>query len=59
MDKDGAPTDDLAIESLKFIENLGLKYTKLSEVLAGPDQKVTEAIQDAIVRANKRLNIEF
>lgn len=54
MDKDGAPTDDLAIESLKLIENLGLKYTKLSEVLAEPDQKVSEAIQAAIVRANKR-----
>jgi long-chain-fatty-acid--CoA ligase ACSBG len=54
MDKDGAPTDDLAIESLKLMENLGLKYTKLSEVLAEPDPKVSEAIQDAILRANKR-----
>ena len=54
MDKDGAPTDDLAIESLKLMENLGLKYNKLSEVLAGPDQIVTDAVQEAIVRANKR-----
>ncbi|CAG9797104.1 unnamed protein product [Chironomus riparius] len=53
MDKDGAPTDDLAIESLKLMENLGLKYTKLSEVLAEPDPKITEFIQDSIVRANK------
>lgn len=54
MDQDGAPTDNLAVESLKFMEHLGLKYTKLSEVLAGPDPKVMNAIQDAVNRANKR-----
>lgn len=53
MDKNGAPTDDLAVESLKFMESLDLKYTKLSEVLAGPDQKVSKALQDAVDRANK------
>lgn len=55
MDKDGGPLDELSIESIKFMESLNLKHTKLSEVLgAGPDTKVQDAIQNAIVRANKR-----
>lgn len=55
MDKDGAPLDDLASESLKLMESLGLHYTKMSEIMAaGPDPKVTQAIQEAIDRANKR-----
>jgi long-chain-fatty-acid--CoA ligase ACSBG len=55
VDKENAPLDELAGESLKFMKSLGLKYTKLSEVLgAGPDAKVTQAIQDAVQRANKR-----
>lgn len=55
MDSDGAPLDNLANESLKFIHSLDLSYTKMSEIIAaGPDKKVTQAIQDAIVRANKR-----
>lgn len=55
MDKEGAPLDALAGESLKLMESLGLKYTKMSEIIAaGPDKKVTQAIQEAIDRANKR-----
>lgn len=55
MDNEGAPTDDLSVESLKFMESLDLKYTKLSEILAaGPDPIVTNAIQEAVNRANKR-----
>lgn len=54
MDGEGAPKDELALDTLKLVENLGLNYTKLSEILnAGPDEKVTKAIQDAIDRANK------
>ncbi|KAG5675222.1 hypothetical protein PVAND_005146 [Polypedilum vanderplanki] len=54
VDKEGAPLDELAPESLKLMKSLNLNYTKLSEVLnAGPDVKVSQAIQDAIVRANK------
>jgi long-chain-fatty-acid--CoA ligase ACSBG len=55
MDSEGAPLDNLASESLKFIHSLGLNYTKMSEIMAaGPDKTVTKAIQDAVVRANKR-----
>lgn len=55
MDSEGAPLDNLSKESLKFIHSLGLNYTKMSEIIeAGPDEKVSQAIQGAIDRANKR-----
>lgn len=55
MDKEGAPLDTLASESLKMMESLNLPYTKVSEIIAaGPDVTVTKAMQDAINRANKR-----
>ncbi|XP_070495383.1 very long-chain-fatty-acid--CoA ligase bubblegum-like [Chironomus tepperi] len=53
VDKDGNLLDDLTVESVKFMENLGLNYKKLSEVLDGPDETVTKAINDAIASANK------
>jgi long-chain-fatty-acid--CoA ligase ACSBG len=50
----GAPKDELSAETLKWIDSLGLKYTKLSEILAaGPDKTVLKAIEDGIARANK------
>lgn len=55
LDKDGAPLDTLEGESLKLMEKLELKYTKMSEIMAaGPDKKVSAAIQEAIDRSNKR-----
>lgn len=55
VDKEGAPLDTLASESLKLMESLDLRYTKMSEIMAaGPDEKATKAIQEAIARANKR-----
>lgn len=56
MDPDtGAPRDSLHPETLKLMRDLGLEYTRLSEVLkAGPDAKVMKAIEDAIGRANKK-----
>lgn len=55
MDSEGAPLDNLASDSLKFVKSLGLSYTKMSEILAaGPDKRVSQAIQEAIERANKR-----
>lgn len=54
MNSEGAPCDDLTVETMKWLEGLGLSYTKLSEILAaGPDAIVIQAIQDAINRANK------
>lgn len=54
MNNEGAPTDELAAETLMLLESLDLKYTKLSEILAaGPDQKVMKTLEDAIGRANK------
>jgi long-chain-fatty-acid--CoA ligase ACSBG len=50
----GEPRDELAAETLKWIDSLELKYTKLSEILeAGPDPVVVKALQSAIDRANK------
>lgn len=50
----GAPLDDLAMETLKWLDSLDLKYTKLSEILnAGPDPVVVEALKKCIARANK------
>lgn len=55
MDSEGAPKDELASETLRWMQELGLSYTKLSEVIsAGPEPKVMEALQQAIVRANKQ-----
>ncbi|CAG9810747.1 unnamed protein product [Chironomus riparius] len=53
VDSDGNPLDDLMMDSVKFMESLGLNYRKLSDILDGADQTVTKAIKDAITRANK------
>ncbi len=55
MEKEsGAPRDELSSETVKWLDTLGLKYTKLSEILAaGPDKTVLKAIEDGIARANK------
>jgi len=54
MNAEGSPRDELAPETLKWMHELDLKHTKLSEVLAaGPDPKVVQAIQEAVNRANK------
>lgn len=54
LDSDGNLTDQLANESLKFVESIGRPYSKLSEILAaGPDKKVLQAIQKAVNLANK------
>lgn len=51
----GIPLDDLAEETLKWMKQLGLSYTKLSEILDnGPDPTVLQAIQAGIERANKK-----
>lgn len=49
----GEPQDELAAETLKWMETLKLKYTRLSEILAGPDETVMQALQSGIERANK------
>ncbi|CAO1372257.1 unnamed protein product [Diamesa tonsa] len=50
----GAPLDDLSLETIKWLEGMGLKYTKLSEILdAGPNSAVVKSIQEGIDRANK------
>ncbi|KAL7012670.1 hypothetical protein ACKWTF_014975 [Chironomus riparius] len=53
VDSDGNPLDDLMMDSVKFMESLGLNYRKLSDILDGADRTVTKAIEDAITRANK------
>lgn len=54
VDGEGGPKDDLALETLKMLESMDLKYKKLSEILAaGPCPKVFKAIEEAIIRANK------
>lgn len=50
----GAPLDELAMETKKWLEPLGVEYTKLSEILeAGPDPIVLQALQSIVDRANK------
>lgn len=50
----GAPLDQLSPETIKWLEGMDLKYTKLSEVLdAGPNSVVVKSIQEGIDRANK------
>lgn len=50
----GIAKDDLSVESIKWMKELNLKYTTVSEIInAGPDATVLRAIQDGIDRANK------
>lgn len=50
----GEPRDELAAETLKWIDSMDLKYTTLSEIIAaGPDEKVVQALQHGIDRANR------
>lgn len=54
VDADGMPKNELAAETMRWLETMDLKYTTLSEILAaGPDPKVMKALTDAITRANK------
>lgn len=54
MDAEGAPRNELAPETIKWLETMDLKYTTLKEILAaGPDAKVLKGIHEAINRANK------
>lgn len=38
----GMPLDDLAEEAIQWMQDLGLNYTKLSEILNGPDPTVLQ-----------------
>jgi long-chain-fatty-acid--CoA ligase ACSBG len=54
MNGEGEPMDELSAETLKWLEEMDLKFKKLSEVLAaGPEPKVVKAIHNAINQANK------
>lgn len=49
----GAPKDELFVETKEWLNNLGLDYTKLSQVISsGPCPEVVKAIESGIVRAN-------
>lgn len=42
----GEPLDDLAMETVKWLDSLDLKYTKLSEILeAGPDPTIMSTLR--------------
>lgn len=42
------------METLKWLDSLDLKYTKLSEILnAGPDPVVMQALKNGVDRANR------
>lgn len=52
---DGAPTDNLAPQTIKWLESLDIKHQTLTEVLgSGPDQKVINAIQGVIDCVNSQ-----
>lgn len=55
VDCEGSPTDDLAHETIKWLQDIGKKeYKKLSEILiAGPDSDILKTLQTAIDNANK------
>ena len=44
----GAPTDELLVEAKQALSALGVKYEKVSEVVAAKDEKVDKAIMDGI-----------
>jgi long-chain-fatty-acid--CoA ligase ACSBG len=54
VSSDGTPEDNLTSETIRWLQGMGLSYTKLSEILAaGPDETVMKAIEEAIAKANK------
>jgi len=51
----GGPLDELQFESLQWMQELNLNYTKLTEILeAGPCPIVLKSIQDGIDRYNNK-----
>ncbi|XP_049286804.1 very long-chain-fatty-acid--CoA ligase bubblegum [Anopheles funestus] len=51
----GAPKDELTPETIIALKELGVEYSKLSEIhAAGPCPKVLKAIQEGIDRANAK-----
>lgn len=51
----GMPLDQLAVETIKWLEQLNLSYTTLSGILNnGPDPFVLKSIQEGIDRANRK-----
>uniref|UniRef100_A0A182Q2C2 long-chain-fatty-acid--CoA ligase n=1 Tax=Anopheles farauti TaxID=69004 RepID=A0A182Q2C2_9DIPT len=51
----GAPKDELTPETITALKELGVEYTKLSEIhAAGPCPKVLKALQEGIDRANQK-----
>jgi long-chain-fatty-acid--CoA ligase ACSBG len=55
MSEDGSQLDQLAPETISWLQEIGLNYTKLSEVLSnGTDPKVVKAIQNSVQRANEK-----
>lgn len=53
----GAPLDDLAHETILWLDGLNLKHRKLSQILAAGsngDPAVLKAIEDGIERANRK-----
>lgn len=55
LNEDGSPCDELSKETVKWLESLGLSYSKLSEILSNEaDGKIKKGIQEAIDRANEK-----
>ena len=55
LNEDGSQSDDLAPETIKWLESIDLSYKKLSQVVSkDADPKILQSIQEAISRANKK-----
>ncbi|XP_024860843.1 long-chain-fatty-acid--CoA ligase ACSBG2-like isoform X2 [Kryptolebias marmoratus] len=54
MDDNGEPTDDLSPEALDFCRQLGVKATKVSEIVGDKEAAVYKAIQEGMERVNVR-----
>lgn len=55
MNEDGSPRDELAPETVSWLDSIGLNHKKLSDVLSNQvDEKVMKAIEELINRANSK-----
>ena len=54
QDNEQMPTDRLAPSAIAWCKSVGSAATKVSDVILDPDEKVMDAIENGVARANKK-----
>jgi len=48
------PQDQLTLPAAAWFQSIGVEMSTVSEVLSSDDERISQSIQDGIVRANQR-----